>query len=333
MPARRAFCRKVASLLGVPFLSSAALAVEVYPAKTITMMVPYPAGGASDAIARLVSEPLGKQLGQRVLVENLGGVGGALGALKVLSAPADGYHVLQGSPNELILSPLVNATVKIRSEDFRLVQMIGAAPLAILARKNLRANTADELAALALRVSKTRPLTYGSVGIGSFYHMVGEQMARVLGAVMVHVPYKGGAPLMQDLGAGQLDFAILPVSRQQLALAGQGRVKVLATTSAARPDLPGLRSIPTVNEGELLKGFNFSIWTGYFVRKDTPEAIVQKLNRALNAALQEPDVRGRLEEQNLKVAPPTTPAAANEAYEAETARYRAIAEAIGLRPQ
>ena len=333
MTASRALPKRAALLAAALFLAGSALATGAFPSKTVMMMVPYPAGGASDAIARLVNIPLGKQLGQQVLVENLGGVSGALGAQKVLEAPANGYYLFQGSPNELILSPLANAAVKLKSEDFRLVQMIGVAPMVILARKDLPASTADELATLARSTSKSKPLTYGSVGVGSFYHVLGEHMAKTLGVELVHVPYKGGAPLMQDLGGGQLDFVILPVSQQQLALAEQGRIKVIATTSAHRPELPALKNIPTVDEGKLLRGFNFSIWTGYFVRKDTPEEVVLKLNQALNGVLQEPGVRSQLEAQNILVAAPTTPAEAGKAYETEIARYRAIAKAINLRAQ
>ena len=134
--------------LGATLMSQGASAAD-YPSRPVMMMVPYPAGGASDAIARVVAAPTSRQLGQPVLVENLGGVSGALGAQKVLSARADGYYLFQGSPNELILAPLANASVKLKSEDFLLVQMIGLAPLVIVARKDLPANNADELVKLA----------------------------------------------------------------------------------------------------------------------------------------------------------------------------------------
>ncbi|MBS0339442.1 MAG: tripartite tricarboxylate transporter substrate binding protein [Proteobacteria bacterium] len=293
-------------------LATSATASDPFPAKPVMLMVPYPAGGLSDVIARLVNTPLAKQLGQPVLVENLGGASGAIAAQKVLSAPADGYHLLQGSPNELILSPLANTAVKFKSEDFRLVQMIGFAPMVILARKDLPANSADELVALARSVAKTRPLTFGSVGFGSFYHVLGEHLAQTIGAPMTHVPYKGGAPLVQDLSGGQLDLVILPVSQQQLALADQGRIKIIASINATRTDLPALKGIPTVNEGKLLNGFNFSTWTGYFVRKDTPEDVVQRLSSALAGVLSDPQVRSQLEAQNTLVAQPISAAQADK---------------------
>lgn len=130
-----------AGAAGATAITGANGAATAYPAKPIALMVPYPAGGASDAIARVLSQPIGKQLGQTVLVENLGGVSGAIGAQKVLSAPGDGYHLFQGSPNEVILSPLANAAVKLQAEDFQLVQPISTAVLALIARKDLEANS------------------------------------------------------------------------------------------------------------------------------------------------------------------------------------------------
>ncbi|MFZ9432472.1 MAG: Bug family tripartite tricarboxylate transporter substrate binding protein, partial [Burkholderiaceae bacterium] len=178
--------------------------------KPLNLMVPYPAGGLSDAIARIVERPLNKTLGSMVIVENLGGVGGALGAQKVLGAPADGSWIYQGSPNELILAPMALQAVKYKAEDFRFVQMIGTSPMAVLARPGLPVNNIDELVALAKKASADgKPLTYGSVGIGSFYHVVGAHFANLIGAEMMHIPYKGMAPLLQDMGGNSVDVSFL----------------------------------------------------------------------------------------------------------------------------
>jgi len=318
-----------ALVLGAALWGPAALAAD-YPNRPVMMMVPYPAGGASDAIARVVAPPASKQLGQPVLVENLGGVSGALGAQKVLAAKSDGYYLFQGSPNELILSPIANPAVKLKSEDFRLVQMIGMAPMVIVARSDLPAATADELVALARSRSASQPLTFGSVGVGSLYHVLGEHLARTIGANMVHVPYKGGAPLMQDLGGGQVDIAILPLSQQQVALAGQGRVKLLASLDPQRSTLPALKAVPSVNEGQLLKGFNFTTWTGYFVKRDTPETVVAQLQAALNAAMQDPAVKQSLAYQNIEVSAPMSAEQADAMYRAETERFREISSHVKL---
>ncbi|QRQ88984.1 tripartite tricarboxylate transporter substrate binding protein [Cupriavidus oxalaticus] len=319
-----------AGAAGATAITGANGAATAYPAKPIALMVPYPAGGASDAIARVLSQPIGKQLGQTVLVENLGGVSGAIGAQKVLSAPGDGYHLFQGSPNEVILSPLANAAVKLQAEDFQLVQPISTAVLALIARKDLEANSADELIALA-RSRKDKPLSYGSVGVGSLYHILAEHMQQLTGTRMTHVPYKGAAPLVQDLGGGQLDFAIVPFNAALGAMAQQGRLKLLATAGATRAPL--LPNVPTISEGKLLKNFAFTIWTGFMVKKGTPPEVMQRLNLALGNVLKDPAVRAGLEAQMQIVATPMTLQEAARFYEGETARYRGLAKAIGLQPQ
>ncbi|HNB46313.1 MAG TPA: tripartite tricarboxylate transporter substrate binding protein, partial [Burkholderiaceae bacterium] len=217
------------SMAGALVATAAAPAMaQSFPNRQVNLMVPYPAGGLSDAIARTVEKPLAKALGQMVIIENLGGVSGALGAQKVLSTPADGHMIYQGSPNETILAPLALQAVKYKSEDFRMVQIIGAFPMAVLARKDLPANNIDELAALAKKAAaEGRPLTYGSVGVGSFYHVLGEHFAHIAGAPMTHVPYKGMAPLSTDLAGGQVDVSFIVVGAKDVALVEQGRLKIL----------------------------------------------------------------------------------------------------------
>ena len=210
--------RRLCALAGLLAVGTAALA-QAWPTKPVNLMVPYPAGGPSDAIARIMNTPLGKELGQQVLVENLGGVAGALAAQKVLSAPADGQYIFQGSPNEVILSPLANAAVKLKAEDFRLVHPVADAVMVFVTRKDLPVSSVDELIALA-RKSADKPLTYGSVGIGSLYHLILEQAQAQTRVQLNHVPYKGNAPLLQDIAGGQVDFAVLVYSAAMGALAG-----------------------------------------------------------------------------------------------------------------
>lgn len=321
--------RILATLLTGVFVSASALA-QTFPAKQVNLMVPYPAGGLSDSIARMVNTPLAKQLGQPVVIENLGGVSGAIGAQKVLSAPSDGYYLFQGSPNELILSPLANAAVKFRSEDFRLVQMIGVANMVVFSRKDLPAANFDELITLA-RNSKTKSLTFASVGVGSFYHLLGEHLGKTIGAAMVHVPYKGFSDLLPNLVSGEIDFVILPFSKSFAELAATGRIKAIATLSAKRLDT--LKEVPSVTESRLLKNFTFDIWTGYFVKKDTPEAIVQTYHKALTEVLGDAGVRASLTAQSLDVATPLSLADAAKTYQAGTEQFRAIAKSINLQPQ
>ena len=324
----------VAMLLVASLVSSlvGTVQAQTFPAKPVTLMVPYPPGGLSDVIARKVNAPLGKALGQPVIVENLGGASGSIAAQKVLNAPSDGYMLFQGSPNELIFAPLAISSAKYKSEDFRQIHRIAMAPMAILARADLPANNADELAAYAIKAAKDgKSMTYGSVGIGSFYHLLGEQMSKVIGAPMLHVPYKGGADVFKDMMGGQVDIFITPYGAPQIELAKSGKIKFIAATSSSRgPLMPQLASTA---ESKALKSFTAEIGTGYFVKRDTPEPIVQALHKALQAVLGDQEYitsAGALGQvtsslQSLDVA--------NKAFVDETAQYRAIAKAINLQPQ
>jgi len=321
--------RRSVALLGGLLFAVGAMA-DNYPSKPVSLMVPYPAGGPSDAIGRIMSTPLSKELGQPVPVENLGGVSGALAAQKVLAAPADGYYIFQGSPNEVILSPLANSSVRLKAEDFRLVAPIADAVMVVLTRKDLPVNSVDDLVALA-RKSADKPLSYGSVGIGSLYHFIVENMQQVTGIKATHVPYKGNAPLLQDIGGGQVDFAVLVYSAAMGAMADQGRLKVIGQLGAQRSEL--LKDVPTVSEGQALKNFHYKTWTGFMVPKNTPESSVQRLHAALGRTLKDPSVVSQLALQTQEPSAPMTLAEAAKFFESETARYRAIAKSINLQPQ
>ena len=320
------------------FLAAAALAfatlahAQTYPSKPVTLMVPYPAGGLSDVIARTVNSTLAKQLGQPVIVENLGGVSGAIAAQKVLSAPADGYTIFQGSPNELILSPLANAAVKFRSEEFRLVQMIATAQIGFLVRKDLPANSVDEFLDYARKMAQDgKPLTYASVGPGSFYHLLGEHLSKTSNIPMIHVPYRGAAPAEQDLLGSQVDFFLAPYQKKYDEMHKQGKLKVLTMLNDRR--LESVKDFPAISESRALKNFTFNIWTGYFVKKDTPESQVRVLYKAITNSLTDPLVRTGLENASQLVADPLSPAMVDKAYADGIAQFRAIAKSINLQPQ
>jgi tripartite-type tricarboxylate transporter receptor subunit TctC len=328
---KRSFLRRGAALLAGLGLAGAAIA-QSYPVKPVTLMVPYPAGGLSDVIARSINTSLGKHLGQPVIVENLGGASGGIAAQKVLGAPSDGYMVFQGSPNELILGPLANAAVKFKSEDFRLVQMIASANIAFLARKDLPVANVDEFLAYARKqAAAAKPITYASVGPGSFYHLLGEHLSKVTGIPMTHIPYRGAAPANQDLIGGQVDIFLGPYGKAYEELHKQGKLKVLAMLNAERLD--GLKDYPAISESKALKDFTFNIWTGYFVKKDTPEPVVQALHKAISETLGEPTVRAALEANSQILAGPQSLPATAKVYADGTAQFRSIARSIDLQAQ
>ena len=323
------FQRALALLAGL-LLSAGTASAQTWPTKPVNLMVPYPAGGPSDAIARIFFNPLGKELGQQVLVENMGGVSGAIAAQKVLAASADGYYIFQGSPNEVILSPLANAAVKLKTEDFRLVHPVADAVMVFVTRKDLAVNSVDELINLA-RKSADKPLSYGSVGIGSLYHLILENVQASTGIKLAHVPYKGNAPLLQDIAGGQVDFAVLVYSAAMGALAEQGRLKVIGQLGAQRSEL--LKTVPAASESQALKHFSYKIWTGFMVPKNTPEDVVTRLHAAIGKTLQDPAVRAQLAAQTQVASAPMTLAESARFFEAEATRYRAIAKQINLQPQ
>lgn len=323
---------RTAALIGGLLLSAAVFAQNAFPAKPVTLMVPYPAGGVSDVIARTVNNTLAKPLGQPVIVENLGGASGSIAATKVLNQPSDGHVVFQGSPNELILAPLALSAVKFKSEDFRLVNMIATAQIGFLTRGNLPVNNIDEFVEYARKQAQQgRPITYASVGPGSFYHLLGEHLSKVTGIPMVHVPYKGGAPAEQDLISGQVDIFMSPLGTKHVELHKAGRIKVLALLNPTRIDTA--KDFPAISESKALKDFTFNIWTGYFVKRDTPEAVVAALHKAIAGTLTDPTVRANLEAASLTAPPSLSIADAAKAYTDGIAQFRAIAKSINLQAQ
>ena len=317
-------------LIGAAF--SAVLHAQAFPVKPVTLMVPYPAGGLSDVIARRVNPLLSKSLGQPVLVDNLGGASGSIAAQKVLNAPSDGYLIFQGSPNELIFAPLAISSAKYKPEDFRQIHRVGMAPMAIMARADLPANNADELVAYAIKTAKEgKSMTYASVGIGSFYHLLGEQMSKVIGAPMLHVPYKGAADVVKDMMGGQVDIFMSPYGAPQVELAKSGKIKFIAALSPGRGPL--MLQLPSTTESKLLKSFTAEIGTGYFVKRDTPERVAQALHKAIQAVMVDTEFKASIVALGQEISPLQSLDDANKAFADETAQYRAIAKSINLQPQ
>ena len=176
-----------------------------------------------------------------------------------------------------------------------------------------------------------KPLTFASVGPGSFYHLLGEHLSKVTGIPMIHVPYKGAAPAEQDLMAGQVDFFLAPYGKKYDEMQKQGRVKVLAMLNSER--LESVKQYPAVSESKQLKDFTFKIWTGYFVKKDTPEPVVTALHKAITGTLGDPAVHAALEANSQLLPKPQTLAEADKAYTDGTQQFRAIVKSIGLQAQ
>ena len=319
------------SLFGL--LCSAAVlqaAAQTFPSKAVNLVVPYPAGGPSDFVARQLQPELNRLLGQLVIIENIGGVGGAIGIQKVLSAPADGYNMTLGTPMELVLAPLAMSAVKFKPDDMKLAAQLVTTTMVLITRKDLPANNVEELIAMAKKPG-AKELSYGSVGPGSLYHLIGEKFAQQTGTKMLHVPYKGAAPLMTDLMGGQIDMVFIPLAGSTPAMITEGKVKALGlTTKTAHPRFPNIAPL-AAQKG--LEGFEFDLWAGIEVPKNTPADVTARLNKAIYEALQNADIRKAYEATGNTVAKPMSPEELARVYNSETARYQAIAKSINLQPQ
>lgn len=325
----RTFGRLALTLLTSLCLSSA-IAQQVFPSKTITLVVPYPAGGPSDFVARKVQGDAAKALGQTLVVENIGGAGGSIGLARLVNGAPDGHTVTLATPMELMLAPLAIQGVKIKSEDFKLVAQLVSTNMVLAVRNTLEARNTDELIALAKK-SSDKPLTYGSVGNGSLYHLIGEKFAQQTGAKLLHVPYKGVAPLLGDLIGGQIDMAFLPMAGSIMQTVADGKIRGLGVT--AKAPHPLFKQYPPLASHPALAGMEFDLWAGIQVAKSTPDDVVATLNKAFYASLQNPEVRKALEATGNAVMGPRSPAELATLYQQETERYRAIAKSINLQAQ
>ncbi len=310
--------------------ATGAAQAQTFPTKPINMIVPYPAGGPSDHIARQVQTLASQNLGQNIIVENIGGASGTIGITRALSAGTDGHTVILGSPMELIMSPLALQGVRYKSEDMKLVAYLVSTSTILAVRSNLGVNNVNELIALAKK-SASKPLSYGSVGNGSLYHLIGEKLSQDARIPLTHVPYRGIAPLMTDLMGGQIDMAFLPMAGTIMQAIGEGRMKGLGVT--AKKPHPLFSQYPALATMPGLEAMEFEVWAGVQVHKDTPDAVVQRLSQAFYTALQNADVRKSLEATGNNVMSPRSLSELAGFYQKETERYRAIAKSINLQAQ
>lgn len=297
--------------------------------KLTTMIVAFPPGGGSDVIGRMVAKGMQDATGQRIIVENVAGVGGSLGVVKAANAPADGSTILAGSPLELIYAPLGIAAAKNKPEDMRLAALVGHTPLAIAVKKDLPVNTLAEFVELLKKSDK--PLTFGSTGLGSLYHLVAEKAVQNAGAKALHVPYNGLAPYLKDLMGGVIDFAVVPLVGPVLGGADSGRIKLI-TIASQQP----IAKFPNLSPARLTKGFEefqFSIWIGVQIASKAPEAQVTALHSAVYAGLALPEIRKAIENNGTVLADPMNQGQLDTFYRREVAAGAAMAKSINLQAQ
>lgn len=268
---------------------SGVAAAQAYPSRPIHLVVPFPAGGPTDIVARPLAQKLSEQLGQPVIIDNRGGAGGSIGAAVVAQAAPDGYTLLMATVGTQAINTSLYARLPYDAlNDFAPVSLVARAPVALVAHPSVPANSVAGLIAL----SKSLPagLTFGSAGSGTPGHLSGEIFRSRTGAVIIHVPYKGSAPAIQDLVGGQIQLMFDPV-QSVLPLIRSGRAKALAISSAKRSSV--LPEVPTMVESGV-PGEATTAWWGVVAPAKTPREIVVRLHREIEKALAASDVRDKL---------------------------------------
>lgn len=296
----------------------------------VSLLVPYPAGGASDVTARIVAGPISEQLKTTVVVENVGGATGGIAIQKLLNAQADGRIFFQGSPNEIILPPYTIKSVKHKPEDFDILHPVTNTSMVLVARKGLSAKNLEDFIALGKSHAASEPLTYGSPGIGSLYHLLGDSIGKQAGFIATHVPYKGAAPLLQDLIGDRIDFAVIAYTASTLQALDAGHYQVIAHMSNEKPK--ALAELPSLSENPAFSGFNHSGNAAYYVKKGTPREIREKLSDAIAGALSTPEVINALEADGRRVPSRMTLEEAEAFYVQEIQRYQDLVKQVGFEP-
>lgn len=282
---------------------------------TERIIVPYPAGGPSDATGRTFANALG-DAGSRFIVENISGATGLVAVNKFLANPKG--QVFQGSQNEVVLPVLLNPAAKFKSEEFLPVQYVTKTHLVIATRKNLGVKTLDDFFALAKK-READPLTYGSVGVGSLYHIVGEYLARTKQIKFNHIPYKGSAPALQDLLGGQIDFSIIPYQTSLDDMRDKGMLNIIAVFSKDVPDT--LAGVEPVTRHKGLEGFEFASFTGFYLKSNASEADIAKYHALFSKAVASDKVKSALSADGRTVMPPMSVKDAGDTYRMEIAKY------------
>lgn len=309
-------------------VSAQAQAQAAWPAaKPITLIVPFSAGGSVDVTGRLIAQKLGERLKQSVVIDNVAGAGGVIGMEKAAKAAPDGYTLVLGADSPAAIARLVNpAAVRYDTlKDLAPVGLVSTAPMVIVARPGLPANTLADVVRLARE--KPGQLSYATSGVGTVLHLAMERVKEQSKTFMVHVPYRGGAQIVTDVIGNQVDLAVL-VSVTAAPHIQSKKLKGIALTDDHR--MPSLPEVPTVAETAGFKGFGMVSWTGIFAPAHTPPAVVERLNRELAEVLRMDEVRAKLVDGG---AAPGKGSAADftRFVQAESARYAAIVKAANIK--
>lgn len=323
---RRHFFRLLAGATVFPAASRLGWA-QTYPSRPITMVIPYPPGGATDVVARILGQGMHASLGQPIIIENRGGANGSIGVGHVAHAVADGYTLVVGNWNNFVANGALYSLPYDLKNDFKPIALLSYAPVLITARKAMPANNLQQF--ISWLKANPDKATDGHAGIGSIGHIVGIFFQKETGTRFQLIPYRGGGPAVQDLVAGHIDF-IMNTATDTLAQVRAGTVKAYAVTAKSR--LSALPDVPTVDECGL-PNFYFSQWFGLWAPKATSNHIISELNDAVVNALADPVVRHQLSDSGEETFPPAqrTPEALGALHRAEIEKWWPIIEAAGIK--
>ena len=288
------------------------------------MVIAFPPGGPTDIVSRIIAAELSRLLGQQVVVENRPGAGGNLGAEQVARSPADGYTIFYNTSAITIAPALYNKLNYDPQKDFAAVGLAATVPLVLVINPQVPAKNLREFVEWA----KTRKgqVNYGSSGSGTITHLAAAQLAKDAGFSATHVPYKGSAPGMLDLASGQVQFMVDTIN-STLPMIRDGRLRALAVATSKRSSV--LPELPTIAES-LIPGFEMSAWQGIVVPNGTPEAIISRLNAALQKVLASPEVRNKLLATGTEILG-GNPEQYNQYIQAELKRFAQLAREAGAR--
>ncbi|MGH8617550.1 MAG: Bug family tripartite tricarboxylate transporter substrate binding protein [Burkholderiales bacterium] len=312
--------------LAIMLLPAAVLAAaaQPFPTHPIRLIVPYPPGGPTDLVGRTVNELLARRLGQPVVVDNRGGAATVIGTELAARAPADGYTLLVATVTTLAVNPAISAKLPYdAARDFVPISMLAVQPYLLGVHASVPATSVAQLVAYA----KANPgkLSFASAGVGAGAHLAGEMFKYMAAIDVVHVPYKGTGPALNDLIGGQVSYmfggisAIYPHTQN-------GKLRALAVSSAKRS--PAVPEIPTVAEGGLA-GYGTTSWNSLVAPRGTPQAIIDRLNAEVNVVFAQPEVKERLKRQGIDADPGTQEQLAAH-IQSEQARFRQLVKTIGL---
>jgi len=298
---------------------------QTFPSRTITMVIPFTAGGPTDTIGRLIAEAMAKNLGQQVIIENIVGAGGTRGAAQVSKANPDGYTLLQHHVGLATSATLYRKLPFNAISDFEAIGLVTDAPMTLIARPDFAAT--DFAGVLEYIRKNGDKVTLGNAGMGSASHLCGMVLMSTIGVTMTTIPYNGPGPAMTDLAGGQIDLMCDQATNTASQIKAK-RVKVYGVTTKTRVKL--LPEVQTLDEAGL-KGFEVAVWHGLYAPKGTPKDVVARLSAALQAALRDPKVVARFAGLGTEPVPQSdaTPEALKRKLETETEKWRPIIEAAG----